>query len=189
MKVLYDEGSTRSLTMKAMLLTALLISQTVFAADFSVRSSEIKADTPMSAKQEFNGFGCSGANLSPQLQWQNAPVGTKSFAITVFDPDAPTGSGWWHWNVINIPASTTSVAAGSVPKGALETRTDYGSAGFGGACPPAGDPAHRYIHTIWALDIEQLPLDAQASGALVGYMLNQHKLGTAQLIATYQRKK
>ncbi|NHQ85199.1 YbhB/YbcL family Raf kinase inhibitor-like protein [Iodobacter sp. HSC-16F04] len=175
--------------MKAMLLTALLISQTVFAADFSVHSSDIKAGTPMSAQQEFNGFGCSGANLSPQLQWQNAPAGTKSFAITVFDPDAPTGSGWWHWNVINIPASTTSVAAGSVPKGALETRTDYGSAGFGGACPPAGDPAHRYIHTIWALDIEQLPLDAQASGALVGYMLNQHKLGTAQLITTYQRKK
>ncbi|MEJ2795831.1 YbhB/YbcL family Raf kinase inhibitor-like protein [Iodobacter sp. LRB] len=175
--------------MKAMLLTALLISQTVFAADFSVHSSDIKAGTPMSAQQEFNGFGCSGANLSPQLQWQNAPAGTKSFAITVFDPDAPTGSGWWHWSVINIPANTTSVATGSTPKGALETRTDYGSAGFGGACPPAGDPAHRYIHTIWALDIEQLPLDAQASGALVGYMLNQHKLGTAQLIATYQRKK
>jgi Raf kinase inhibitor-like YbhB/YbcL family protein len=175
--------------MKAILFSALLLSQTLFAADFSVSSTDLKADRPMSAKQEFTGFGCSGQNLSPQLQWQNAPAGTKSFAITIFDPDAPTGSGWWHWNVVNIPASTQSVATGSVPKGALETRTDYGKPGFGGACPPVGDAPHRYIHTIWALDIEQLPLDAQASGALVGYMLNQHKLGTAQLITTYQRKK
>ncbi|AZN36230.1 YbhB/YbcL family Raf kinase inhibitor-like protein [Iodobacter ciconiae] len=175
--------------MKAILLTALLVSHSAFAADFSVRSTDIKADTPMSAKHEFNGFGCSGSNLSPQLQWQNAPTGTKSFAITVFDMDAPTGSGWWHWNVVNIPASTLSVATGSVPKGALETRTDFGSPGFGGACPPAGDAAHRYVYTVWALDVESLPLDEQASGALVGFMLNQHKLGKAQLTATYQRKK
>jgi Raf kinase inhibitor-like YbhB/YbcL family protein len=122
------------------------------------------------------------------LQWKNAPVGTKSFAITVYDPDAPTGSGWWHWGVVNIPADVQSIAAGSVPAGAMETRTDYGAPGYGGACPPAGDKAHRYIHTVWALDVAQLPVDANSSGALLGYMLNQHKLGKATLTTTYQRK-
>lgn len=175
--------------MKALLITALFASHAAFAADFTVQSSDIRNGSPMPAKQEFNSFGCSGANLSPHLQWQNPPAGTKSFAITVYDPDAPTGSGWWHWNVVNIPAATLSVASGAVPAGALETRTDYGQPGFGGACPPAGDTPHRYVHTIWALDIEQLPVDANSSGALVGFMLNQHKLGKAQLTATYQRNK
>lgn len=159
------------------------------ATDFQLGSTELKANQPMSKQHEFAGFGCDGGNQSPQLHWQNAPVGTKSFAITVYDPDAPTGSGWWHWGVINIPASVSAVAAGSVPAGAVQTRTDYGTAGYGGACPPAGDKAHRYIHTVWALNVEQLPLDANASGALVGYMLNAHQLGKAQLITTYQRTK
>ncbi|QKJ66535.1 YbhB/YbcL family Raf kinase inhibitor-like protein [Deefgea piscis] len=162
---------------------------TAFAAEFQLTSQDIQANAPMTQKQEFNGFGCSGANISPQLSWKNAPAGTKSFAITVFDPDAPTGSGWWHWNVVNIPAQVQSIASGAVPAGALETRTDFGQSGYGGACPPVGDKAHRYIYTVWALDTEKLPVDANASGALVGFMLNQHQLAKAQLTATYQRSK
>ncbi|BCL76788.1 kinase inhibitor [Jeongeupia sp. HS-3] len=171
------------------LIATILCASSVFAADFQLGSNDLKANMPMSKQHEFAGFGCDGKNVSPQLQWQNAPAGTKSFAITVYDPDAPTGSGWWHWSVVNIPANVQSIAAGSVPGGALETRTDYGMPGYGGACPPAGDKAHRYIHTVWALDVAQLPLDANASGALVGYMLNQHQIAKAQLIATYQRSK
>jgi Raf kinase inhibitor-like YbhB/YbcL family protein len=171
------------------LISALFCCSGVFAAEFQLASSDIKANAPMPKQQEFNGFGCTGGNISPQLQWKNAPVGTKSFAVTVYDPDAPTGSGWWHWGVVNIPANVQLIAAGSVPAGALETRTDYGTSSYGGACPPIGDKVHHYIHTVWALDVEQLPLDANASGALVGYMLNQHALGKAQLTATYQRVK
>lgn len=173
----------------APLLISLLCSYSALAADFTLSSSDLIANQPMSKQQEFAGFGCNGGNQSPQLQWQNAPAGTKSFAVTVYDPDAPTGSGWWHWTVVNIPAQTTSIATGAVPQGAQQGRTDFGTAAYGGACPPVGDKAHRYIHTVWALDVAQLPIDANTSGALVGYMLNQHKLGKAELMATYQRTK
>lgn len=172
------------------LFTALCLSLSLAAgaAEFTLTSPDLQANQAMSRQQEFNGFGCSGDNRAPTLQWQNAPAGTRSFAVTVYDPDAPTGSGWWHWLVVNIPAQTRSIGAAALPAGALETRTDFGAAGFGGACPPVGDKPHRYVHTVWALNTDRLPLDAQASGALVGYMLNQHALGKAQLTATYQRK-
>lgn len=173
----------------ASILAAIGLLAGAQASAFELSSQDIRSGQAMPVQQEFNGFGCTGHNLSPQLSWKNAPAGTKSFAITVYDPDAPTGSGWWHWLVVNISASVQQVDSGSVPSGALQTRTDYGMAGYGGACPPEGDAPHRYIHTVWALDVERLPLEAQASGALVGYMLNQHQLGKAQLTATYQRSK
>ena len=101
----------------------------------------------MAMEQVYNGFGCTGKNLSPQLSWDKAPSGTKSFAITAYDPDAPTGSGWWHWIAFNIPASVNSLDSGasgnSMPAGTVESRTDYGSTGFGGACPPVGDKADQ----------------------------------------------
>ncbi|WP_373317280.1 YbhB/YbcL family Raf kinase inhibitor-like protein [Chitinibacter tainanensis] len=167
---------------------ALVASSMLHAADFTLNSPDLQAGQAMSRQQEFNGFGCSGDNRAPTLNWQHAPAGTRSFAVTVYDPDAPTGSGWWHWLVVNLPATSNGLRAKALPAGALETRTDYGQPGYGGACPPVGDAPHRYIHTVWALDIERLPVDAQASGALVGYLLNQHALGKAQLIATYQRR-
>lgn len=179
----------------SLIISSLFLANAAFSAssansaDFQLSSNDLKANAPMAKQQEFSGFGCTGANVSPQLQWKNAPKGTKSFAVTVYDPDAPTGSGWWHWGVVNIPADVQSIDAGSVPAGAVETRTDYGTPGYGGACPPAGDKKHRYIHTVWALDVATLPVDANSSGALLGYMLNQHKLGKAELITTYQRKK
>ncbi len=174
-------------------LGCCLLSGVVSAESFMLTSTDITDGQPLSRKQEYMGFGCQGENLSPALSWQHAPTGTKSFAVTVFDPDAPTGSGWWHWLVVNIPVKVMALQQGAgtikglLPKGSLQTRTDYGSAGFGGACPPVGDSSHRYQFTVWALNVETLPLNANVSGALVGYMLNQHVLGKASITAHYRR--
>jgi hypothetical protein len=160
-------------------------------AEFRVQSSDISNGTPMPKAQEFNGFGCEGDNLSPQLSWSGAPEGTKSFAITAYDPDAPTGSGWWHWLAFNIPADITSLKTGAsgntMPEGSTESRTDYGVPGFGGACPPKGDKAHRYQFTVFALNTDKLDLAPDSSGALVGYYLNGHALAKTTLEALYQR--
>ncbi|MGK5058552.1 YbhB/YbcL family Raf kinase inhibitor-like protein [Janthinobacterium sp. LB2P49] len=161
------------------------------AAEFNVTSSDIAPDQTLAAAQVFQGFGCAGGNLSPQLSWHNAPAGTKSYAITLYDPDAPTGSGWWHWSVFNVPATTNSLPAGTtaatLPAGAVQGRNDFGDSAYGGACPPPGDKAHRYQITVWALSVGKLPLDQQASGAMLGYMLNANALGKAQLTGLYGR--
>nr|WP_298141700.1 YbhB/YbcL family Raf kinase inhibitor-like protein [uncultured Pseudomonas sp.] len=161
---------------------------------FELSSPDIKDGQPLSKSQEFSGFGCDGDNRAPALNWRDAPTGTKSFAITVYDPDAPTGSGWWHWLLFNLPAATTALPAAAgqangaeLPAGSVQSLTDYGTPGFGGACPPAGDKPHRYIFTVHALSVEKLDLDASAMPALVGYMLNANSLGTASLTATYSR--
>ncbi|WP_460109029.1 kinase inhibitor [Pseudomonas sp. H3_E06] len=160
------------------------------AADFSLTSQEIADNRPLTLREVFQGFGCEGGNTSPQLSWINAPTGTKSYAITVYDPDAPTGSGWWHWTVFNLPASVHSLPRGagpSLPAGAVQGRTDFGQSEFGGACPPVGDKPHRYQFTVWALKVDKLALDNQASGALVGYMLNANALAKATITSTYGR--
>ena len=161
------------------------------AESFTLESKDLKGQ--LTKVQEFNGFGCSGENVSPELHWSNAPKGTKSFALTVYDPDAPTGSGWWHWLVVNIDVNTNKIGANAsakhtLPKGAIETMTDYGSAGFGGACPPKGDKAHRYVFTVHALDVDKLDLNAKSDSALVGYMINAHSIQKASLISYYGRK-
>src|SRR5919206_706939 len=113
------------------------------------------------------GFGCEGKNQSPQLAWSGAPEGTRSFAVTCYDPDAPTGSGFWHWVVVNIPANVTELRldagnpkAGGLPQGALQTRTDFGAPGYGGPCPPQGAHPHRYFFSVFAVGVEQLPVQA-----------------------------
>src|SRR4029077_8760028 len=135
-----------------------------------------------------------GKNISPVLSWSDAPKGTKSFALSIYDPDAPTGSGYWHWVVFNIPADVTSLPEGAgdpktdaAPKGAIQSRTDFGTPGYGGPCPPKGDKPHRYFFTVHALKVEKIDADANASGALVGFMLNANKLGRATLSGTYGR--
>jgi Raf kinase inhibitor-like YbhB/YbcL family protein len=164
------------------------------AHSFELTSTDIQAGKPMAKSQEYQGFGCDGANISPQLAWRNAPEGTKSFAVTAYDPDAPTGSGWWHWIVFNIPVEVNELPTGagsplSTPSlgGMIQHRTDYGSTGFGGACPPKGDKPHRYQFKVFALDVAQLEIAPDSSAALVGYMLNSHKLDVAELEALYQR--
>lgn len=164
----------------------------LLAEGFTLSSKDLQGQ--LSKSQVFNGFGCQGENISPQLSWENIPKGTKSFAITVYDKDAPTGSGWWHWVVFNLEANTTQLAqnAGNkkmnlLPKGAIQSVTDFGGNGFGGACPPVGDKAHQYIFTVHALDIEKLDLKENTSPALVGYMLNIHTIQKASLVSYYKR--
>lgn len=140
------------------------------------------------------GFGCEGGNLSPHLAWSGAPADTKSFAITCYDPDAPTGSGFWHWVVANIPADVTALplgagnpANGTMPGGAVEVRTDFGKPGYGGPCPPPGAHVHRYIFTVYAVGVAQLPVNADTSAAIVGFYLHHNTLAKASLIGLYKR--
>lgn len=127
----------------------------------------------------FNGMGYDGDNISPHLMWDDVPAGTKSFVVTCYDPDAPTGSGWWHWVVANLPADTRVLPQGAgsgqaeLPEEAVQTRTDFGKAGYGGAAPPKGE-THRYIFTVHALDVEKIEVDAEASGAMVGFNVHFH---------------
>jgi Raf kinase inhibitor-like YbhB/YbcL family protein len=140
------------------------------------------------------GFGCAGGNQSPHLMWSGAPSGTKSFAVTCYDPDAPTGSGFWHWLVVNIPVTTTELPldagnpqAGRLPAGALQTRTDFGKPGYGGPCPPPNDHPHRYIFTIFAVSQETLPVTSDTSAAVVGFNLNFNTLAKAALMGLFKR--
>ncbi|ADD76379.1 Raf kinase inhibitor-like YbhB/YbcL family protein [Pantoea sp. PA1] len=155
-----------------------------------VYSQDLHDGDKMPEKHVFNGMGYQGDNLSPHLAWEDAPEGTKSFVITCFDPDAPTGSGWWHWVVANIPAETTSLPQGAgsgkaaLPAGALQTRTDFGQAGYGGAAPPAGE-THRYIFSVHALDVDKIDVDEGASGAMVGFNVHFHVLASASLTVHY----
>lgn len=167
-----------------------------WAASFKLHSPEINRHNLIPQRFEFNGFGCAGENKSPVLQWSGAPKGAKSFAVTVYDPDAPTGSGWWHWMVINIPAEVGELKAdagnvsnANLPTGARQVRIDYGMAAWGGTCPPQGDKPHRYIFTVHALKVDKLDIPADATAALAGFMINANSLGKASFTAKYGRKK
>jgi Raf kinase inhibitor-like YbhB/YbcL family protein len=139
------------------------------------------------------GFGCAGRNRSPHLKWSDAPAGTKSFAVTCYDPDAPTGSGFWHWLVVNIPASVSELpegagsAGGQLPAGVLQTRTDFGAPGYGGPCPPPGDHPHRYLFTIFAVKTDRLDVRADTSAAVVGFNLNFNTLARADIMGLFKR--
>jgi len=184
----------KNAVIKSILILSLSASTSVFAGSLALSSNDIAQGKFMTKQQEFNGFGCSGGDLSPNLKWSGAPQGTKSFAITVYDPDAPTGSGWWHWQIVNIPSSVNELAAGAgstkenlAPKGSLQIKNDYGSQGFGGACPPPGHGIHHYKFTVHALSVEKLELPEDASGALTGYMINGHTIETSTIEALYKR--
>jgi Raf kinase inhibitor-like YbhB/YbcL family protein len=162
------------------------------AMAFDLTSPDVKTGHPMTEDQEYKGFGCKGGNLSPELNWKGAPAGTLSFAVTVYDPDAPTGSGWWHWVVYDIPSTATGLPAGvslisALPAGTKQGRNDYGERNFGGACPPVGDKPHHYIFTVHALKVEKLGVPDDASAALIGFMVHANRIGLAKLTATYSR--
>ncbi|MBI5911894.1 MAG: YbhB/YbcL family Raf kinase inhibitor-like protein [Betaproteobacteria bacterium] len=140
------------------------------------------------------GFGCGGGNKSPHLKWEGAPAGTKSYAVLCFDPDAPTGSGFWHWVVVNIPANVTELpldagnpASGKLPAGALQVRTDFGKPGYGGPCPPEGDHPHRYLFSVYATGTEKLSVSADTAAAVVGFQLHFNTLAKASLMGLFKR--
>ncbi len=167
------------------------------AVPFSLRSSDIPAGGTIGLRQVFDGFGCTGANISPALAWSGPPAGTRSFALLVHDPDAPTGgSGWWHWLLLDLPAGLRGLPSGAgsaggagLPAGARQIRTDYGIPGWGGPCPPVGDSPHRYVFTLHALKVAKLEVPEGASAALAGYMVNANSLGTATFTGFYGRSR
>lgn len=178
---------------KSFAFVFLLSASLIQAESFQVKSPELSAGKSIADEQVFNGFGCSGGNVSPSLSWTGLPKDAKTIAITVYDPDAPTGSGWWHWVVFNLPANTTSLPANAgnpeknlLPKEAVQSRTDFGVPGYGGPCPPKGDKPHRYIFTVYALK-DKIPADQNSSGALIGFYINQLKIGEAKTVAKFGR--
>jgi hypothetical protein len=163
------------------------------AQTFTLKSKDLGGQA--TSKQIFNDYGCTGENKSPQLFWENAPKDTKSFAVTIYDENAPTGSGWWHWVIFDIDSSNTELIenAGNLekqlaPKNSIQSNTDFGLPGYGGPCPPADGTTHKYIITIYALKVKKLGLNTSANPAFVGFMLNQNTIEKASLIFYYKKQ-
>jgi hypothetical protein len=160
----------------------------------SLASADLKPNARIPDAHVFNGFGCTGKNLSPELSWSGAPDGAKSFAVVCHDPDAPGRGGFWHWLIFDIPANVARLPlgagdpkSGAAPKGATQSRNDFGAAGYGGPCPPRGDKPHRYRFTVFALDVDRLGADANASPAEVASRLDSHALAKATLTGLWGR--
>ena len=153
---------------------------------FTVTSTDVADGKPLSDDQAF-----AGGNTSPQLSWSGFPAETKAFVVTCFDPDAPVVSGFWHWVLVNLPATVTELSTGAgtperLDNGAFHVRNDFGTKNFGGAAPPPGDQIHRYYFVVHAIDVEALDVDADASPAVVGFNLAFHTLARAIITPTYQ---
>lgn len=178
----------------AVICAALAAGPASLAAEFRLTSSDVTDGGTLAKTFVLNGFGCTGGNASPALAWSGAPAGTESFVVTVYDPDAPTGSGWWHWVVADIPATAASLPRGAggpagtgLPTGTMQGRTDFGNTSYGGPCPPQKDAPHRYVFTVHALSVAHLPVDPRVSAAMVGLAMHTAEIGRASLIARYGR--
>ena len=161
---------------------------------FTLTSSHIADQQTLPLQFVHSAMGAGGQNVSPDLAWSGAPEGTQSYALTMYDPDAPTGSGWWHWVVYDIPASATGLVMGAgaaggaeLPAGAKLGRTDFGTAEYGGAAPPPGQGPHRYIFTLYALKTPRLDVPPDATAAMIGFNIHFAKLAEARLTALHER--
>ena len=192
---MYSKYSIYKIVFSVLLL--LFINRISWAKELSVSSHSFENGKPMSNKLVFNNFGCQGENKSPHVKWSPGPEGTKYYAVTMYDPDAPTGSGWWHWTLVNIPLSTTELPEGlsgsssnvhsdQWPKGSFEGQTDFGKPGYGGPCPPPHSPHHKYVITVYALK-DKVPVDSKATGAMVGFYLNSLKNSQGSITGLYKR--
>ncbi len=184
--------------MRALLLAAALTlpARSALAGGFTLTSSSFADGATMPMALVLRGHGCSGGDHSPALAWSGAPAGTKSFAITLFDPDGRAGAGWWHWTVFDIPPGVNGLRADAgapgspaLPAGAVEGRTSFGFSHYGGPCPPPGDPPHHYRITLYALRVAKPPFDAHVSGPLLTQYLRSHTLATARIVGRYGRPK
>jgi Raf kinase inhibitor-like YbhB/YbcL family protein len=160
----------------------------------TIDSSDIKANSKWPKKHIYNDFGCDGKNISPQISWKDAPKETKSFAFTIYDPDAPTGSGWWHWILVNIPLDYKELPTDFGAKNSfkikddvVQIRNDFGFYNFGGSCPPKGDRPHNYVFTIYALKTDKIDIDENSSAAFAGYFINQNAIAKASFKAFNSR--
>jgi len=156
-------------------------------------SSKLRPGLAVPESYVFSGMGCSGKNISPPIEWKDAPADTKSFAVTVFDPDAPHAGGWWHWTVVNIPSDIHALEEGAstnnaLPSGAVEVETDFGDTHYGGPCPPKGDQAHHYIFTVYALKNRQVPVTPHSTPASIKKILEHDYLEKASFTVEYERK-
>jgi Raf kinase inhibitor-like YbhB/YbcL family protein len=161
---------------------------------FTVTSTDVSDGGTLAMPHVSGVMGAGGEDRSPQLSWSGFPEGTRSFAVTVYDPDAPTASGFWHWAVANIPASVTELPSGAggkdapqLPDGAVQLRNDGGFAGYVGAAPPAGHGPHRYFVVVHAVDTETLDVTADTTPAVLGFNLFFHTLARATLVVTYEQ--
>lgn len=170
----------------------LVLTTASYAQTFTLKSKDVGGQA--TNKEVFKGFGCTGENISPQLYWENVPAGTKSFAVTMYDPDAPTGSGFWHWVIFDIPANITELKSDAgnpskniAPPGSIQGKTDFGQVGYGGPCPPEGSPSHEYKITVYALKTEKLGVDQNATAAVVGFNIFFNTIAKASIIMYYKR--
>jgi Raf kinase inhibitor-like YbhB/YbcL family protein len=179
------------------LLTIALVAQEkpTPKSKFALSSPDAQLVAKVPEVYTANLFGCTGGNMSPPLRWTGTPAGTKSFVVTLFDPDErSTPSGWWHWIVYDLPATADRLPKGAgaehssvLPHGTMQGRTDLGNDAYHGPCPDKGDPPHRYTFTVYALSVEKLDVPADSSGAMVVSTAQEHLLGKAVFIAHYGR--
>lgn len=177
------------------LILTILASTDGVAGSMILSSPDIHDGAPIANEQVFNRFGCTGQNISPALSWHGAPATTRSFALTVYDPDTPTAAGWWHWIAFDIPRGATSLPrnAGDLathlgPPGSIQGRNDFGTLGLGGPCPPQGDRPHRYVFTVYALDVDRLPVSHDASPTRIAANIRMHVLDQVSLTGLYGRQ-